>query len=208
MGEMLRHVFGWVCGQNPAHTWSPGGELLPLCQRCTGLYVGALVAALLHLAARPAPTPRWLWLNGAFLLFMMPSGFHWIPQNPELRCASGIFFGFGLVAFLRLTLPDKFTICDLRFTRPPAIQSGRVHSKSQIADSAAPPHVCGYRFFAAGLVAALVLTPGLAENGNAVAAGFLIFACVAGALALAALVLANLFFLLRWLARKIATRTS
>ena len=202
MLDFLRHVFGWVCGQNPAHTWSPGGELLPLCQRCTGVYAGAFVAVLLHLAWRPAPTPRWLWLNGAFLLFIMPSGFYWIPQNPELRCASGILFGFGLVAFLWLTLPDKFAICDLRFTSRLESQEQRVNRKSQIVSESEPPHVGGCKMFAASLLAALVLTPLLSEHGNAVAAGILIFACVGGALALAALLLANLFFLLRWLVRR------
>ena len=207
MLDFLRHVFGWVCGQNPAHTWSPGGELLPVCQRCTGVYSGAFVAALLHLAWRPAPTPRWLWLNGAFLLFMLPSGFYWFPQNPELRCASGILFGFGLVAFLWLTLPDKFTIYDLRFTSPSDLHGNRVNRKSQIVNDQ-PPHVSSYKFFAASLLAALVLTPLLAENGNAAAAAILIFACIGGALTLAGLLLVNLFFLLRWLARRISTASA
>ena len=184
MLELLRHVFDWLCGQNPAHTWSPGGEMLPLCQRCTGVYVGAFVAALLHLAARPAPTTRWLWLNGAFLLFIMPSGFYWIPQNPELRCASGILFGFGLVVFLSLTLPRKMEI------------KSETNSRPQIAA------------VTASLAAALVATPLLAEHGNSIAAGILIIACVAGALALAALLLANLFILLNWLARRIFARAA
>ena len=177
MLELLRHVFGWVCGQNPAHSWSPGGEMLPLCQRCTGVYVGAFVAALLHLAARPAPTTRWLWLNGAFLLFMLPSGFYWIPQNAGLRCASGILFGFGLVAFLRLTLPRKDA------------SESETNSRPQIA------------VVAASLAAALVATPLFAEDGNAIAANILNIACLAGVLALATLLLANLFILLNRLAR-------
>jgi uncharacterized membrane protein len=197
MLDLLRHVFSFVCGQNPAHTWSPGGELLPLCQRCTGVYAGAFVAALLHLAWRPAPAPRWLWLNGAFLLFMLPSGFYWIPQNPELRCASGILFGFGLVAFLWLTLPENI----FRSSR-------REEAQTKIRIESESSHVGCYKAFAASLLAALVLTPLLAENGNAVGAGILVFACVVGALALAALLLANLFFLLRWLARRISTTTA
>jgi uncharacterized membrane protein len=32
-----------VCQQDPAHTLSLGGRLLPLCSRCTGMYLGALV---------------------------------------------------------------------------------------------------------------------------------------------------------------------
>jgi uncharacterized membrane protein len=184
MTELLRHVFGWVCGQDPAHTWSPGGELLPLCQRCTGVYAGAFAAALLHLAWRPAPAPRWLWLNGAFLLFILPSGFHWIPQNAVLRCTSGILFGFGLIAFLWLTLPHKNGMASDK------------NSRSQLAA------------FAAGLIVALVFTPRLAENGNAIAAGILTVACAVGAVVLAVLLFANLLFLLRWLARKILARAA
>jgi uncharacterized membrane protein len=182
MLEFLHPIFSWVCGQNLAHSWSPGGELLPCCQRCTGVYVGAFVAALLHLAWRPAPTPRWLWLNGAFLLFMVPSGFYWIPQNPELRCASGILFGFGLIAFLRLPLAGK---------NPPEKNS--------------PAQIGG---FAAALLVCLLLTPLLAENGNALAANFLGAATAGGALALAILVLANFFLALRWLVRRISRSES
>jgi len=218
MLDFLRHVFGWVCGQNPAHTWSPGGERLPVCQRCTGVYAGAFLAALLHLWWRIAPTPAgfrrngaktnrgqecprsgtpgprwlWLWLNGGFLLFIVPNGFYWIPQNPELRCASGILFGFGLVAFLWLTLPARFVIYDLRFTSGSAIVDQRVNRKSQIA-------------YLAVLLAALGLVPLLAEHGNAAGGVILSAACAGGALALAALLLANLWLLLRglirWLAR-------
>lgn len=102
MHEILQHFFGWVCGQEPAHTWAPCGLLLPFCQRCSGLYAGAFVAAVLHVWLRPAPTNRWLWLNGSFLLLMVPFGFHWLPQGPLLRTVTGVLFGFGLVAFLAL----------------------------------------------------------------------------------------------------------
>lgn len=179
MLDVLHQFFGWVCGQNPSHTWAPGGEVLPCCQRCTGVYVGAFVATLLELAWRPAPTPHRLWLNGAFLLFMIPSAFYWIPQNPELRCASGIFFGFGLVAFLRLTLawPKSKTV------------SGVENKNSRL-------HLA---VFTATLLATLVLTPLIAEHGNKLAADWLALLTAGGALALGALMLANFFCALRWL---------
>lgn len=205
MTELLRHLFGWVCGQDLAHTWSPGGELLPLCQRCTGVYAGAFIAALFHLARRPPPTPRWLWLNGSFLLFMLPSGFHSIPQNAELRCASGILFGFGLIAFLWLTLPQYF-FCSSRGNEA---QFEIINKSAPPSTSASLPrdtHIGSNTIFAASLIVALVLTPLLAENGNAIVAGILTVACVGGALGLAALLLANLSFLLRWLAGKVFAR--
>jgi uncharacterized membrane protein len=176
MLDFLHQLFSWVCGQNLAHTWSPGGELLPCCQRCTGVYVGAFVAALLHLARPPQPTSFWRWLNGAFLLFMVPSGYHWIPQNPELRAVSGILFGFGLVAFLWLPLPGQFTIFDFRFSTTKHERS--VNRKSQIVNAAA-------------LLAALIFTPLLGASESSLAATTLSLLTAGGALALALLLATN-----------------
>jgi uncharacterized membrane protein len=186
MLDFLHQLFSHLCGQNLAHTWSLGGEALPCCQRCTGVYVGAFVAALLHLVRRPQPTSFWRWLNGAFLLFMVPAGFHWFPQGPELRAASGILFGFGIVAFLWLPLPEKFTIYDLRFTS--ARDDRRVNRKSQIIN-------------ALGLLAAIIGTPLLGASENSLAAIALTLLTAGGALALALLLVANLFLAARGLWR-------
>ncbi len=104
MLEILAHWFAAVCGQDLGHTWAPGGILLPCCQRCTGLYVAAGVAALLHLWLRPRPTGRFLEMHGAFLLVMVPFGLHWVAQGPVLRTLTGVLFGFGVVTFLSLPL--------------------------------------------------------------------------------------------------------
>ena len=104
MLELLFHLFAGVCGQNPGHTWAPGGVLLPCCQRCTGLYAGAGVAMLLHLWVKPRLTGRFLEIHGAFLLVMAPFGLHWVAQGPGLRTALGALFGFGIVTYLWLPL--------------------------------------------------------------------------------------------------------
>ncbi len=106
--DLLRHCFSLVCGQNPDHTWCPGGLMLPFCQRCTGLYLGAFVAAGLYWLLRPGLTNRLLWVHGLFLLAMAPLGFHWLPHGPFLRGLSGFYFGAALVTFLVLPLrkPD------------------------------------------------------------------------------------------------------
>ena len=104
MLDLLDQAFALVCGQNPAHTWSSGGIALPLCQRCTGLYAGAALGFVLHLALRPGPTPRFLRIHGAFLLQMAPVGFGLVPQGPWLKAASAAAFALGLVAFLWLPL--------------------------------------------------------------------------------------------------------
>ena len=178
MLDFLHQLFSHVCGQNLAHTWSPGGELLPCCQRCTGVYVGAFGAALLQLARSPQATSFWHRLNGAFLLFMVPAGFHWFPQGPELRAASGILFGFGLIAFLWLPLQIN------------------ILPEAELKNSPAQLLI----FFTA-LLAALVFTPLLGVSDNSIAATTLALLTAGGALALALLVLANLFLTLRGLWR-------
>jgi len=96
MNEFFQHF----CGSAPGHVWAPGGELLPLCQRCTGLYAGAVIAALAMVLLRPRIDRRFLWIHGAFLLLMIPFGFHLVPQGAALRTVTGILFGTGVVAFL------------------------------------------------------------------------------------------------------------
>lgn len=187
MPELLHHGFGFICGQGAAHTWAPGGVCLPLCQRCTGLYAGAGVAALLHVAIRPIATRRWLRLHGGFLLGMIPFGFHWLPQGPVCRAMTGVVFGFGLIAFLRLTLPHA--------------------SGGPAPRRAAAAHDPDWRYVA-GLLATLVLVPWLGAHGDKLAAGTLAWLAVGGALALFGLVLGNVFFAGRGLARRIRTRAS
>jgi uncharacterized membrane protein len=96
----MDHLFSCLCGQNPGHTWLPGGALLPFCQRCTGLFVGALVAFLLHLLLRPRLTNRFLVAHAGLILSMAPFGFHWVAHGPILRTLTGIWFAFGVVALL------------------------------------------------------------------------------------------------------------
>ena len=181
MMDLFYHLFAHLCGQNPAHTWSPGGVSLPCCQRCAGLYVGACVAALLHLTARPAATYGWRWLHGGFLLLMLPFGFHWLPQGPILRTVTGVLFGFGLTALLRITLPA------------PSERGNTARAN---------------RIYAAGLGATLVLVPWLGAYGSASTASALSLLAVGGALALAAQVLANAVLAIRWLTRLALNRTA
>jgi hypothetical protein len=118
MIEILGHWFAAVCGQNPGHTWAPGGILLPCCERCVGLYIGAGVAALLHFALRPKLTGRFLQIHGAFLLVMVPFGFHWVAHGAALRSASGMLFGFGIFTFLWLPLSHMIDKSERRNHQP------------------------------------------------------------------------------------------
>ena len=103
--EPLREVFSYVCGQQ--HNWAPGGVELPFCQRCTGLYVGAVPALLLILSFKPKPSNRMLWLHGICLLLMIPFGYHLVAQTGEERTLTGQLFALGLIYYLTLLPADR-----------------------------------------------------------------------------------------------------
>jgi len=169
MLQLASDLFGAVCGQNPDHTWAPGGILLPCCERCTGLYVGAIVAAVLHFWLRPRLNGRFLEVHGLFLLLMAPLGLHWVPQGPVVRTSSGVLFGFGVVTFLWAPLASHFT------SRNP----GR-----------------GARGYFGALLLTLVCLPPAAAWGGKAAACVLSALVASGALALGALVAADVILAL------------
>lgn len=103
--SFLRFLFSFVCGQQ--HCWVLGGQTLPLCQRCTGLYVGAFCALILVLVFRPRPSTFLYSLHGFFLLFMFPFGFHFVAHGALMRTFTGALFAFGLVYYLAL---NPFTL--------------------------------------------------------------------------------------------------
>lgn len=173
MLELLTQLFAALCGQNTDHTWAPGGLLLPVCQRCTGLYAGAAVAALLHIWARPRLTPRRLELHGVFLLLMVPFGFHWLPQGPLLRGMTGVLFGFGVATFLWLPL-----------RRSVIAETTCFESRSFLTSR--------WLLYVAALLVTLCSVPWLGASGGKIAAFLLVALTCAGAMTLAALVVAAL----------------
>jgi uncharacterized membrane protein len=180
MSEALFHLFGAVCGQNPGHTWSPGGTLLPFCQRCTGLYLGACVAAILHLWLRPSLSRWFLAIHIGFLLVMAPFGFHWIEQGPAVRSLTGLLFGFGLVTLLRAPLADAAT-------------GGQFASNRSLGQNASRAGKAPARLwlYFGSLITTLFLTPLAAAAGGNLSAGVLAVLAVGGLLALAALMAAD-----------------
>lgn len=102
----LQQLFSLVCGQ--VHNWTVGGEVLPFCQRCTGLYIGGLFALVLVILLRPRPTPLLLWAHGLAMLLMIPFGYHFVPQSAALRTLTGFIFAFGLTYYLALTPAQHF----------------------------------------------------------------------------------------------------
>ncbi len=167
MSDLLNHCFSAVCSQNPDHAWAPGALLLPCCQRCTGLYVGALVALALQLWLRPRLSNRCLQLHGLCLLQMVPFGFHWLPQGPVLRSVTGILFGFGVVTFLWLVPAGTWRTVET----PMRPRAGR-----------------GYLL---GLALCVALIPAFAAHGGTIGGWLLPWLAFGGTLALGMLVVAN-----------------
>jgi uncharacterized membrane protein len=158
--EPLRAAFAHVCGQVAAHTWAPGGEALPVCQRCLGLYGGALAALLLIFLVRPNPDYLLRWLFSLCLLQMIPFGLHWVEQGPLTRTLTGYLFGAGLSGLLWYA------------ARGEAEESGGPHRWRQVC-------------FAAGLLAGLAALLWRASHGGTYDAAALTGLATLGFVALA-----------------------
>jgi uncharacterized membrane protein len=105
----LQAVAYAVCEQDPTHTLELGGRLLPLCSRCTGMYLGSLVALACLIGqgkARLAPSKGKSAVLGLFFLAFVADGLNslvaalwpkvvlYAPNN-TLRLITGL--GMGMV---------------------------------------------------------------------------------------------------------------
>ena len=105
----LQAVAYSVCHENPNHSLKIGSWLLPLCARCTGMFLGCLVGlASLRLLTKSAgyPSKKIIWALGALVLFFAVDGVNsallsffdgssLYPPTNLLRLVSGL--GMGLV---------------------------------------------------------------------------------------------------------------
>lgn len=158
-------IFSFLCGQNPEHSWFPDSTRLLCCQRCTGLYLGALTTFILLMCLRPQISRRWLILHGSFLLLMIPAGFHWFDQGPTWRSTTGVLFGTGIAAFLWLLPSQKLSPSHHRLANP---------------------------IYLAGLAAIILVLPGLAASGGKTTAVVLNITICLGILPLVILTALNL----------------
>ena len=110
--DILSILGGGVCGQIPSHSFIIGGRHLPLCARCTGTYLGA-VLGLLGLAALRrwrasglppnevlAPLVGFIVLWGIdglnSFLALLPNAPHLYEPHNLLRFITGILNGLAL----------------------------------------------------------------------------------------------------------------
>lgn len=101
-----------VCHQIPARSFLLGGQQFPLCARCTGLYLGAMISMGFHFAlGRKGQFPRrsQLAILALFLLAFLGDGINSFsqlipglsplyPPGNGLRLATGLGVGLGVGA--------------------------------------------------------------------------------------------------------------
>jgi uncharacterized membrane protein len=101
-----------VCHQLPARSFHPWAAQMPVCARCTGIYVGAAIASLIALAATPRAAPRVT--RVAILAAVAPAALTlvyewWSGQTPAnwIRAASGVPIGAMVTALVVAATGDQ-----------------------------------------------------------------------------------------------------
>lgn len=100
----LDSFYAAVCHRLPQRCYAPGGQPLPVCARCLGVWLGLLAAAALAAAGRLRVNRRTLKRAGLLLgimagswllgLGLLPAGWH------AERTAAGVLGGLGLYVLL------------------------------------------------------------------------------------------------------------
>ncbi len=125
-----------VCHRIAERSFLLGDRALPLCSRCSGMYLGALVGFVFQafLGRRgELPTRRIQWMFGLFLLAFAIDGINsyltffpqapglYVPQN-GLRLLTGTLLGTGIAAYL---MPTFHQIIWQQWQDRPALTSFR-----------------------------------------------------------------------------------
>jgi uncharacterized membrane protein len=100
--EALTAIFGHVCGQ--ARCFVVDGVALPVCARCTGLYLGALLTGLWLLAGglrrRGLPDRHVVVLQVGALILALLGGIHVVDFGARWRLLCGLWTGHVAVVWL------------------------------------------------------------------------------------------------------------
>ncbi|MBA7624898.1 hypothetical protein ES703_32312 [subsurface metagenome] len=109
----VSYIFSFLCSQDVLRSFAIGEQLLPFCQRCTGVHVGLGISFVYLLVSghykKGLPPRSILYVNIASLLIMPIFGFHLFDWGPMWRLWSGLIFG-SAIAFL--LFPATSIICN------------------------------------------------------------------------------------------------
>jgi uncharacterized membrane protein len=116
-------VFSFACHQIPERSFHLEGHQFGVCARCTGLYAGFAVAALIYPLARSlqstdTPAPRWLLLATLPLVMDFALGYFSIWQNTQLsRFLTGALLSSVAVFYIMPGLIDLSSAITRRLNR-------------------------------------------------------------------------------------------
>ncbi|MEO7034313.1 MAG: DUF2085 domain-containing protein [Polyangiaceae bacterium] len=102
LSHVLLRWFSFQCQRDPARSLDVLGQLLPVCARCSGIYWGVGLGALL-LHPRLKPRGLRLWVAGASLLMLLDvlsEVFALRPAWAPLRVLSGALLSYPVSAAL------------------------------------------------------------------------------------------------------------
>lgn len=109
----MTYIFSFLCSQDASRSFVVADHLLPVCQRCTGLYMGmgiSLIYLLVNRHYKKGLPPRSIiYVNVACLLAMPIFGFHLLDPGPAWRLWSGLIYGNAIIFLL---LPAASIICN------------------------------------------------------------------------------------------------
>ena len=89
--------FSTICHQNPLRSWTLAGKALPVCIRCSCIYLGFLLGTLFSTRTNFVLLQIAAALSvGEFILARVLIDSAW------LRAASGLFLGFAAAPFVKL----------------------------------------------------------------------------------------------------------
>ncbi len=104
LDELARELFGFLCHQDPARTWEPGGVGLAMCARCVGVYAGFALAVPMLVLVRRVGGKVGLWVHGILVMQVVVFGFHLLPHGATVRTLSGQIFAVGVLGGLGAAL--------------------------------------------------------------------------------------------------------
>ena len=100
--ETLTAIFAHVCGQG--RCFIIDGVPLPVCERCSGLYFGALLTGVWLLASRiwrrGLPQRRVVCLQAGALILALLGGLHVLDTGPGWRLLCGLWTGHVAAVWL------------------------------------------------------------------------------------------------------------
>ena len=123
LASPIYKIFSFVCHQIPERSFHLAGHQFAVCSRCTGLYTGFAVAALVYPLARSltrtdTPRRRWLILAAVPLLIDFSLTYFGVWSNTHLtRFSTGALLGAVAVFYVMPGLVELSSTIMRRFAR-------------------------------------------------------------------------------------------